>query len=86
MKVPCSSRKWASLLGMQDIEILNILSRICKTIGTEEAEQMPIAVQTGSEQCYTNTRTDTGEPRRNCTNVKSKSGVLYKHRQSFKFK
>ena len=35
-----------ALLGMPDIEILNIFTISCNTISTEEADKEPIAVQT----------------------------------------
>ena len=74
----CSSRNGQALLSMPDIEILNILSISCNTIGIEEADKdaccstnTSITNTAGSGQYYTNT--ETGEPVRSCTNINSKS-------------
>ena len=50
-----------ALLGMPDIELLNILQINCNTMGTKKEEkgmsynQRKKVISVGSEQCYTNT-------------------------------
>ena len=52
-----------ALLGIPDIEILNIQTMICNTIGTKDTDidanystNRPVTHDAGSEQCYANTR------------------------------
>ena len=69
----CSSRKWQVLLGMPDIELVNILTASCNLISTEKEDKdtncctnKPYAHNTGSEQCCTN-----AEPERSCIKMNS---------------
>ena len=55
--------KWAPLLGIPDIEILNILTIHCNTIGIVEADKdanhstnRPVTHGTGNEHFYANPR------------------------------
>ena len=58
-----------ALLGLADIEILNILSVSWNIICTEKADKdahcstnTPVTHDAGSEQCYANTGPETVEP------------------------
>ena len=64
-----------ALLGIPN-GISNILSLSCNTVGTEKpytdancSPTTPITNDGGNGQCYTNTRPETGEPGRSCTNT-----------------
>ena len=78
---------------MPDIEILNILTIQCNTVGTEEADtdancstNRPVTHGTRGEQHYANTRPETGEPVRSCTNRNNISNFYAKTGSNFKFK
>ena len=65
---------------MPDIEILNILTISCNTIGTEEAYKnancstnTPVTCGAGSYQPYTNIRPETCKLERSWTNTNSNS-------------
>ena len=68
MQLLCCSRRGDALLGMPDIELLNILQINCKTIGTRKEEKSmqynknkSNAINVGSEQCCATTG-----PEKNC--------------------
>ena len=67
-----------ALLGMPDIEILDILTINCNTIGTEEAAKAAkcsvnraYSKDSGCEQQYTNTRQEADRPEKCHTNTDS---------------
>ena len=70
------------LLGMPDIEILNILSINCNTVGTHETDT-PARCSTntaksqvsGCEQHYTNSKQEAGRPGRCYANTNSNSNL-----------
>ena len=60
-----------AILGLQDIEVLNILTINCNAIGTKETDRdascsinTAITQDAGNEQCYTNTRQEPSMPRK----------------------
>ena len=72
----CTSRKWTSLLGIPDIEILSILTINFNIIDTEEvdkAEKHKINTvkcqMSTSEQQYINMRQEADTTEKCCTNI-----------------
>ena len=69
-----------TLLGMPDIEKLNIFTKHCNTRGIQEGDKdancsanRPITHGAGSVQCYANAQPETGELESSCTNTNSNS-------------
>ena len=69
----CSSWRQRGIVGMPDIELLNIVNINCNTIGAEKDEKgtncnanKDSTIDSGSEQCCPNT-----SPERSCTKTNS---------------